>query len=321
MRGTSTVLSPHVPRDIPTHPDLTQIRSIAPVVEFLFSWAPLLVTRATNPSKAPEHPDVEVAQVRVGASGIRTLIMRPKNKSITDPLPTVVWIHGGGLIFGTPEASAHSTVRLVTDLGLQVVLPQYRLAPENTSPAASDDVFEVLQWASTGGDGRVDTSRVSVGGNSAGGGLAATLAQRAFDAGIVLRSQLLVYPMLDDRSNLPGAVHPPHPAVWTRYLNTYGWRSYLGKHADAPEGAPKYTVAARREGLEGLAEAWIGVGLQDLFYEEDVTYARRLREAGVKCDIVEVPGAPHAFDEFCKDAPVVKEFVESQLAFFKRTLA
>jgi acetyl esterase/lipase len=128
---------------------------------------------------------------------------------------------------------------------------------------------------------RVDTGRIAVGGASAGGGLAAALAQLVHDEGSVeLAFQLLVYPMLDDRTVSRTAPAPRDLRVWTPASNRFGWSSYLGTRPGGRQ-APPYAVPARREDLGGLAPVWIGVGTEDLFYDEDSEYARRLTAAGV----------------------------------------
>jgi len=120
----------------------------------------------------------------------------------------------------------------------------------------------------------VDPNRIAVGGASAGGHFAAAVAQRAHDRNEVkLAYQMLVYPMLDDRTgaNRDG----PKRVMWTETDNQQAWRWYLNG-ADPVEAAP-----ARRQDLSGLPPAWIGVGKLDLFYQECLEYGGRLREAGV----------------------------------------
>ncbi|KXS13896.1 alpha/beta-hydrolase [Gonapodya prolifera JEL478] len=185
------------------------------------------------------------------------------------PLPAILWIHGGAYILGTPETASEAAVRF--EWGL---LPTYRLAPDHPAPAALDDCVSVLQWLASGAEGLVDPKGLLWAGMAAGW-------QPPWPS--------LVYPMLGDRTNLPGAVLLTHPGMWTLETNKYAWKSYLVPHADSPEGAPKYAVPARREYLAGLAETWIGVGIQDLFYAEDKEYARRLRSAGVRMDRVHAP--------------------------------
>lgn len=118
--------------------------------------------------------------------------------------------------------------------------------------------------------------------------------------------QLLVYPMLDDRS----AALPANRSyrLWNPRSNLFGWTSYLGG-AD-----PQVVVPARRADLNGLAPAWIGVGTVDLFYDEDLDYAARLREAGVPCTVETVSGAFHGFDRLVPKAVVSQAFFASQCA-------
>jgi acetyl esterase/lipase len=151
---------------------------------------------------------------------------------------------------------------------------------------------------------------VAIGGASAGGGLAAALALRARDEGGAVRPvlQLLVYPMLDDRtvkrSDLDGARY----RLWSQDSNRFGWTSYLAG-AD-----PQIAVPARHEDLAGLPPAWVGVGTRDMFYDEDVAYAERLNAAGVPCHVEIVPGAFHIFDAVLPKAGVSQSFFASQCA-------
>ncbi|GGQ50008.1 alpha/beta hydrolase [Couchioplanes azureus] len=207
----------------------------------------------------------------------------------------LLWIHGGGTVLGTPAIGHAWCSRVAAELGVPVVSVDYRLAPEHPYPAALDDCHHALRWlheqaAALG----VDPARIAVGGDSAGGGLAAALAQRARDTGPAVALQLLVYPMLDDRTVL--RERPDRPVfTWTPASNRYGWTAYLG-HPPREDDDRPYVAAARRADLTGLAPAWIGVGDLDLFHREDVDYAHRLRAAGVPCELVVVPGMYHGAD-------------------------
>jgi acetyl esterase/lipase len=163
----------------------------------------------------------------------------------------------------------------------------------------------------------VDPARVAVGGASAGGGLAACLAQRVRDAGGAQpAAQLLVYPMLDDRTAARRELDGAGYRVWTNRSNRAGWAAYLGREPGARE-APAYAAAARRGDLGGLPPAWIGVGALDLFLDEDRAYAARLEAAGVATELFEVPGAPHGFDALAPDVPLARAFLARQTAFLR----
>ncbi len=156
----------------------------------------------------------------------------------------------------------------------------------------------------------LDPARIAVGGASAGGGLAATLAQRAHDkGGPAIAYQLLVYPMLDDRTVWRADDGGRGRLLWTPTLNRYAWTAYLGRPPELDQ-APPYAAAARREDLRGLPPAWIGVGDLDLFYAEDVDYARRLGEADVDATLRIVGRMYHAADVLAPQTPLMEAFVD-----------
>ena len=127
--------------------------------------------------------------------------------------------------------------------------------------------------------------------------------------------QLLVYPMLDDRTAARTDIDGTNHRMWTNASNRFGWASYLGKSEPTPYSAP-----ARASDLTGLPPAWLGVGTYDLFHDEDLAYAKRLQESGVPCAVETVPGAFHGFDAVVRKAPVVRAFGASQIAALKKAL-
>jgi acetyl esterase/lipase len=151
--------------------------------------------------------------------------------------------------------------------------------------------------------------------------LAAALAQRAHDQlEIKPIFQLLVYPMLDDRTVLRAELDDSLNVTWDQRSNRFGWESYLGGQAGA-QHAPAYAVPARRADISGLPPAWIGVGSLDIFHDEDVAYAQRLNACGVACELMVVPGAFHGFDVFNPKLPVVRDFRNSQIAALKKAFS
>jgi len=186
----------------------------------------------------------------------------------------------------------------------------YRLAPEHPYPAPVEDCYSALTWLSRLPS--VDPARLAIGGASAGGGLAAALALLARDRGEVdLTAQLLVYPMIDDHTVQRTDLDHPGHRLWNQSSNRFGWRAYLG------DADPDVAVPARRDDLAGLPPAWIGVGTLDLFHDEDLAYAERLRAAGVPCEVVVVQGAFHGFDGTAPKAAVSQSFFASQCALLK----
>lgn len=256
-------------------------------------------------------PGVTVTQRVVGEPSVRVLVFTPEQSAASRP--AVLWIHGGGYVVGTPEFEAGGTGRLVNDLGVVAVSPDYRLAPEHPFPAGLDDCMETLRWMlSNADDLGIDPTRVAVVGASAGGGLAAAVAQRCHDEGIPLRAQVLVYPMLDDRCTLRTDYNGQGRFAWTPASNLYGWSAYLGR-APRMSDAPEYAAPARRLDVSRLAPAWIGVGKLDVFHDEDVDYAERLTASGVPCELVTVDGMYHGADGVRPKAPSMRAFRNSML--------
>jgi acetyl esterase/lipase len=183
------------------------------------------------------------------------------------------------------------------------------------------DCYDALIWVDANSDELgIDRRRIAVGGASAGGGLAAALAQMALDRQIVTPVfQLLVYPMLDDRTALRMDLDDSDNFTWNQENNRYGWESYLGQKLGS-EDLPAYAVPARRVDLSGLPPCWIGVGSLDIFHDEDVDYGNRMRACGGDCHIEIVPGAFHGFDVFDPNIGLVREFWNSQLIALKNFL-
>lgn len=203
----------------------------------------------------------------------------------------LLWLHGGGRILGEPRMDDPTCTRLARELGVVVVAPSYRLAPEHPFPAGLDDVHRAWHWlVDRHGDGPL-----LVAGASAGGGLAAELCQRLRDEGGPLpRAQLLVYPMLDDRTATRDDLTEAGYLVWSNASNHHAWSCYLSREPGAAE-LPDYASAARCVDLSGLPPAWLVVGGLDLFWDEVHAYAEGLEAAGGSAALLEIPGAFHGF--------------------------
>ncbi len=298
------------------HPDLHSVAQKFPRFP-VNRWTVPLTQLLMGIMPLPQPPDdVQICEEAVQREGsshpVRVWVYKPLG--LTAPAPALLWLHGGGLVIGNARMNDSQLVKFVQALGIVVVSVDYRLAPTHPYPAAIDDCYTALKWlhdrAAVLG---VDPTRLAVGGASAGGGLAAALAQMAHDRGEVgVAFQLLVYPMLDDRSALRRDVAHSETLTWTPQQNRFGWESYLRQPAGQVE-TPPYAVPGRREDLTGLPPAWIGVGSLDLFYEENVAYADRLRRCGVDCELVVVDGAFHGFDAFMDDVPVCRGFLQGQI--------
>ena len=280
----------------------------------------LRLSRPLSRVKTNPGPGVAVTRRHVaGQSPIPVFVTAPTEPS-EQRRPAVLWIHGGGMILGSPQMEAAGSAGLARELNAVVVSPDYRLAPEHPFPAALDDCMATLVWMRDHAEElHIDPDRIAVTGSSAGGGLSAAVAQRAHDEGIALRAQVLVYPMIDDRTTLRDNHFGRGKFMWTPEGNRFAWTAYLGRLPRLSD-APDYAAPARRTELSGLPPAWIGVGDLDLFYHESVSYAEALKACDVPCELVTVPGMYHGADGLAGKAPAMKEFRRKSVDYLREHL-
>ena len=264
--------------------------------------------------------DVPVARRRVGVPGSLPAVTVYVINAGGAKRPAILHTHGGGFVLGDAQSEIPGKQALAKALDCVIVTVDYALAPEATYRTSVEQNYAALKWlhdnASSLG---VDRKRIAVMGESAGGGHAALLAIVARDRGEVpLVFQCLVYPMLDDRT---GSVRMPRWPIgqlaWDAPANRFGWQSFLGQ-APGTARVPAAAVPARTASLAGLPPAFIGVGSIDLFVDEDVTYAKRLVDAGVPTALHVVPGAFHGFDGVAARTSIAKQFTLAKTNAWRR---
>ncbi len=243
-----------------------------------------------------------------GGPEVRVVLYKPVD--LPQGAPVVLQIHGGGFLFGTAELGDPRNRAMALSIGCAIVSVEYRLAPETAFPGGLDDCYAALIWLAGEATGLgLDPARIAIRGESAGGGLAAGLAVMARDlGGPAICFQLLVYPMLDDRT-VHAAENPfTGHLIWDRASNLFAWESWLGMAAGT-EAVPSLAAPARTLDLAGLPPTCITTAALDLFIDEDLEYARRLIHAGVPTELHVAPGAFHGFDAMVPDAAVTQRFI------------
>jgi acetyl esterase/lipase len=293
-------------------------------VELLPKMRSMMVEMLRQQRDAAPPSDIVVEERHIpgpaGAPDVRVLIYSPP-ESATAPMPGYLHIHGGGYVMGSPEMFDMQNKAVVREIGCVVVSVDYRLAPDTPHPGPVEDCYAALKWfhanaASLG----VDAGRIAIGGESAGGGLAAALGLVARDrAEVPVIFQLLIYPMLDDRTVTRNDPHPfAGEFIWNAQSNRFGWHSLLGQEPGA-HGISPYAAPARAADLAGLPPTFISVGALDIFLDEDIDYAQRLLRAGVATELHVYPGAYHGFD-LAFDADVTERFRRDSVEALKRAL-
>lgn len=268
---------------------------------------------------ARPHPRVRTEERMIpgpaGAPEVRIRVYHPAE--FTPSRPAILFIHGGGMVLGDLDNDHQAAITLCDAIGALVVSVDYRLAPEHPYPAAPEDCYAALHWmAGNAEELGVSTSRLAVYGASAGGGLAVAVCLMARDRrGPRVHFLMAIYPMLDDRNETASSQEILDVGVWDRTANLEAWAWYLDGHA--PDG---YAAPARAENLHGLPPTFIDVGTVDLFRDEDITFAERLMQTGVPCELHVYPGAYHASEKFAPDAELSRRIVTTRLAALRRAL-
>jgi len=217
-------------------------------------------------------------------------------------LPVLLFFHGGGFTVGSVATHDILCRQLSLLAGIAVVSLDYRLAPAYKFPTAANDAWDALQWlAATGASLGLDASRIAVGGDSAGGTLAAMCAVLARDAGLPLALQLLIYPGCAAHQDTSSHKTFADGFVLSEADITWFFSQYVRSPADrddwrfAPLNAPD---------VDGVAPAWVGLAECDPLVDEGVMYADKLRAAGVAVDLEIYRGVTH---EFIKMGRIIPE--------------
>ena len=211
----------------------------------------------------------------------------------SDKLPVLIYFHGGGFTIGS--LATHDVLcRSLSHLsGCAVLSVNYRLAPEYQFPVAQDDAWDAVQWVANQGDVLgLDTRRLAVGGDSAGGTLACACAIQARDAGLTLALQLLFYPGCAAHQDTLSHKKFAHGFLIEEDLINYFFNHYLRSAADREDWRFSPLTAPD---LDGLAPAWFGLAECDPLVDEGVLYADKLRASGVAVDLEIYRGVVHGF--------------------------
>ncbi|AGP51762.1 alpha/beta hydrolase [Streptomyces rapamycinicus] len=224
-------------------------------------------------------------------SGGEVPFLRFRPKAARGRSPLMLWLHGGGFAVGSAMLEASFCAELAAHTGALVVSPEYRLAPEHPFPAGLEDCYALLHriWADADAF-EVDTSRLGIGGQSAGGGLAVATTMLARDQGeIGVRFLAVESPELDDRLTTASMRAFTATPVWRRSYAELSWRHYLGTASTiSPYAAP-----TRAEDLSGFPPTYLTVAELDPLRDEGLDFAARLLRAGVSVELHAYPGTFH----------------------------
>ena len=263
-----------------------------------------VMLRYFNNEAQPVAGEIDISDHRVPTPDGATLLARWYRRPSSETAAAVLYLHGGGMILGSVPIFDGPVSRYVARTGVPMLSLEYRLAPEHPHPVPVEDAYAGLAWlAGHAAELGVDPGRIAVMGDSAGGGLAAGVAILSRDRkGPAVARQLLIYPMLDDRTTVPDPHIAPF-AGWSYDDNATGWNALLGPGHEDREVDPSAAPGRLRDAA-GLPAAYIEVGQLDVFRDEALRYALTLSQAGVPAELHLHPGVPHEYDAIAFDADV-----------------
>ncbi|MBQ9993780.1 MAG: alpha/beta hydrolase [Clostridia bacterium] len=239
---------------------------------------------------------------------------------IEEPAPCLVYYHGGGFFFGGAGYHYKLAKQYALNTPCKVAFVQYRLAPKHPHPTPAEDSYAALKWVFENADTLgIDKSKIAVGGDSAGGALAAAVCQMARDRKTDAPCfQLLIYPVTDRRMQTESCRKYIDTPMWNSKLSVKMWQGYI-QSEDVPDIA--YASPMEAASFGDLPRAYIETAEFDCLHDEAVSYAEALRSAGVSVERNETKGTMHGFD-IVEKAPMVKKAIAErirymQMQFFK----
>jgi acetyl esterase len=283
---------------MPLDPQLQAVRDqrerdhVPPLYELSLADARAADLAAIRQGGGAAEPVFEVTEVAIPGPG-GDLPLRVYRPSGTRPLPALLYFFGGGWVLGTIDTADGVSRRLANSSGALVAVVGYRLAPEHPFPCSVDDCYAALSWMAGHADEiGADPARLAVGGDSAGGNLAAAVTLLARRGGPRLAGQLLVYPNTDQLADDESMRAEADPFLFNRHSVAWYRQHYLTRPGDAanPLASPLHAPS-----LAGLPPALVITAEYDPLRNQGEAYARRMAGEGVPVELSRYPGMAHGF--------------------------
>lgn len=265
----------------------------------------LRATEALVPLKGLQKRRIRVP---VNGRALPLTLLMPK---AAGPLPCLLYFHGGGFGYAAAPHHRYLAVRYALGANCCVALPDYRLLPFHPFPAAEEDALAAYQWLCDHAETlSIDARRIAVGGDSAGGALAARLCCLAKQTPRLL---MLLYPVLDSAQQTASMRRFTDTPMWNARMNSHMWRAYLRNvpEADRLSVSPAHTPLPSR-----LPPLYTEAAEMDCLHDEAVAFAKRWREAGGPVSLHDISGVPHGYDVRHHD-PLVKHMVKNRVEALK----
>lgn len=248
---------------------------------------------------------------------IKLHVIKPREAE--DNLPCMIYLHGGGFALKASPHHYNFAKRCAAAVPCKVVMVDYRLTPQYAFPTASEDAYAAYKWVVTYAEQlKIDTEKIIVAGDSAGGNLAAALTLMTRDRGIQTPCfQILIYPVTDRRMETSSMKEFTDTPMWNSKMNVQMWEQYL-PDVESVEHI-EYASPMEAESFEGMPPAYIEVAELDCLRDEGIAYAKRLEEIGIPVEFYELKGAVHGYDN-AEGSPVIEEYYQKRIDAIKNII-
>ena len=284
---------------------------MVPAFNALFKWH-------FKSTKAPQNIEVSSHQIKgFENKDIEVLVFKPRN--ISSNAPCLVYCHGGGFFIEAAQAHKKMMFEYAQKANCVIVFPHYRVSYNNPFPTSLEDCYSTLKWTNDNTKLLgIDKVKIAIGGDSAGGNLAACIAQMALDRQeISLCFQLLVYPVCDHTLSSASMKTFQDTPLWNAPSSKLMWDVYLkGKDRN---NLPNYVSPLQRTDLNGLPPAYIETAEFDCLRDEALLYSQKLKDTNIKVELNQTKGTIHAYDIIEKSsitqASIQRRVIALQQAF------
>ncbi|MEO1055219.1 MAG: alpha/beta hydrolase [Bacteroidota bacterium] len=258
--------------------------------------------------------DLKLPRTQKGKGHLKIRVYTPQNNTEKERLG-MVFMHWGGFVVGNLKTEHHRCVRLCRSEQMVIVSVKYRLAPENPFPCGLDDCEMALRWFhQNASDFGVNPEKIGVGGTSAGGGLAASLAIRCLrQAEQLINFQYLGFPVLDASCTTRSSQLHTQTPNWTSAANSLMWQYYLQAQPPSEISSP-----ALADDLQGLPETYLWTAEFDPLHDEAVNYANKLSKNQVTVIFHDYSSCIHGFDSIPNSEGIIKQAHIDQSIFFEK---
>ena len=269
------------------------------------------------PKKLFKDKDMRVTRETVKAydgGEFEILVFEPY--AIPEKSPCLVYIHGGGFIFGAGDYNYKMAKEYALSLGAKLIFVNYRLAPKHPHPTPAEDCYTGLRFAFENAEKYgIDKTKIGVAGESAGGCLSAAVCLMARDRGTDMPCfQLLIYPVTDITMDTESNRRFTDTPVWNSELSKMMWPAYV---PDRSRDDICYAAPMQAKFFGELPPAYVETAEFDCLHDEAINYANAMKEAGVLVEINETRGTMHGFDSML-DAPTTRKVVATRIEFMKK---